>query len=389
VVREDDVRKNLLYAGTELGMYISWNGGSTWKPFQLNLPITPITDLKIHKGDLLVATMGRAFWILDDLGLIRQHNGVAEEVLKVYKPEDAIIGNWGSALNQTSATYKGSDEFMGVNPANGVVIYYQLPQLADSVHVSIEIKDETGKLIRKLSSKPDPHFRSYPGGPSAEPQLLKEKGINRFVWDMRYPTMRGVPEVYIESSFRGHKTVPGNYTVTITEGKNISKADFKILPNPYYNITPQEYAEYNTFMTTMEEKLNDMHKKVNDILKLREQVEQIVQELEGEKFKILKKTGENLKEKMKTWDDEMVQRKAKAYDDVDNFENKYTANFMFLINHCESDIPRVTKPSRERYEELMKQWSLLNTRALEIIEKDVPSYSKQLWEAGIGVVRLP
>ncbi|MFM8849139.1 MAG: WD40/YVTN/BNR-like repeat-containing protein [Cytophagales bacterium] len=389
VVREDDVRKNLLYAGTELGMYISWNGGTTWQPFQLNLPITPITDLKIHRGDLIVGTMGRAFWILDDLGLIRQHNGSVDESFKIYKPEDAIIGNWGSGMNQTSATNKGTDEFMGVNPANGVVIYYQLPTLPDTVHVTLEIKDEAGKLVRKLSSKPDSRFHSYPGGPSAEPKLPKEKGVNRFVWDMRHTTMTGVPEVYIESSFRGHKTVPGNYTITFSDGKNSTKTDFKILPNPHYNVTAQEYAEYNAFMSNMEEKLNDMHKKVNDILKMRNQVDEIVGALEGDKYKALKKTGNELSEKMKAWDDEMVQRKAKAYDDVDNFENKFTANFMFLINHSESDIPRVTKPNKDRYDELMKQWSSLNARAMEIIEKDVPTYSKQLWDAGIGAVRVP
>ncbi|MFM8912642.1 MAG: glycosyl hydrolase, partial [Flammeovirgaceae bacterium] len=201
--------------------------------------------------------------------------------------------------------------------------------------------------------------------------------------------MKGVPEVYIESSFRGHKTVPGSYSVTVSDGKNTSKAEFKILPNPYYNVTTQEYAGYNTFMLTMQEKLNDMHKKVNDILKMREQIEVITHELEGDQFKALKKTGEVLAEKMKAWDDEMVQRKAKAYDDVDNFENKFTANFMFLINHSESDMPRVTKPNRDRYEELMKQWDGLNARAMEIIQKDVPNYSKQLWDAGVGVVRVP
>jgi hypothetical protein len=195
--------------------------------------------------------------------------------------------------------------------------------------------------------------------------------------------------VYIESSFRGHKTVPGNYTVTISDGKNVTKTDFKVLLNPHYNVSPAEYAEYNTFMNMMEEKLNDMHKKVNDILKMRMQMEEIVHEMEGNKLKALKKTGEGLIEKMKAWDDDMVQRKAKAYDDVDNFENKFTANFMFLINHSESDIPRVTKPNRARYDELMKKWETLNARAMEIIQKDVPNYSKQLWDAGVGVVRVP
>lgn len=387
VVREDEVRKGLLFAGTELGMYVSWNGGNTWQPLQLNLPITPITDLKIHRGDLVVGTMGRAFWILDDLGLIRQHNGTTDESFKVYLPEDAVIGNWGSGLNRTSATYAGTDEFSGVNPANGVVLYYQLPKLPDSVHVTMEIKDASGKLVRILSSKADPSFHSYDGGPSPEPKLTKEKGLNRFVWDMRYATMTGAPEVYIESSFRGHKASPGTYSVTLSYGKNQSNAECKILPNPLYNLTAQEYADYHNFMSLMEETLNDMHRKVNSIYKTQNQLSDVLKELEGDKYAALKKTGNDLIQKMKVWDEEMVQRKAKAYDDVDNFENKFTANYLFLINHVESDIPRITKPSRDRNEELTKQWTNLQARAKEILEKDVHAFSRLLWDVGVGAVR--
>lgn len=387
VVREDEVRKGLLFAGTELGMYVSWNGGNTWQPLQLNLPITPITDLKIHRGDLVVGTMGRAFWILDDLGLIRQHNGTTDESFKVYPPEDAVIGNWGSGLNRTSATYTGTDEFSGVNPANGVVIYYQLPKLPDSVHTTLEIKDAAGKLVRTVSSKADPSFHLYDGGPSPEPKLTKEKGLNRFVWDMRYATMTGAPEVYIESSFRGHKASPGTYSVSLSYGKNQSNAECKILPNPLYNLTAQEYADYHNFMSLMEETLNDMHRKVNSIYKTQNQLSDVLKELEGDKYAALKKTGNDLIQKMKVWDEEMVQRKAKAYDDVDNFENKFTANYLFLINHVESDIPRLTKPSRDRNEELTKQWTNLQARAKEILEKDVPAFSRLLWDVGVGAVR--
>jgi len=387
VVREDEVRKGLLFAGTELGMYVSWNGGNTWQPLQLNLPITPITDLKIHRGDLVVGTMGRAFWILDDLGLIRQHNVTTDESFKVYLPEDAVIGNWGSGLNRTSATYTGTDEFSGVNPANGVVMYYQLPKLPDSVHVTMEIKDASGKLVRMLSSKADPSFHLYDGGPSPEPKLTKEKGLNRFVWDMRYATMTGAPEVYIESSFRGHKASPGRYSVNLSYGKNQSNTECKILPNPLYNLTAQEYADYHNFMSLMEETLNDMHRKVNSIYKTQNQLSDVLKELEGDKYAALKKTGNDLIQKMKVWDEEMVQRKAKAYDDVDNFENKFTANYLFLINHVESDIPRITKPSRDRNEELTKQWTNLQARAKEILEKDVPAFSRLLWDVGVGAVR--
>ncbi len=388
VVREDIARKGLLYAGTEKGIYISWNDGVSWQLFQLNLPVTPITDLMVKNDDLVVATSGRSFWILDDLGLLRQYKA-GQETFTLYKPEDLIYGNWGSPLNRTSEDFKGTDPLTGVNPANGVVVYYQLPKLADSVHITMEIKDADGKLVRRLSSQKDESFVSYPGGPPAEPTLPKAKGINRFVWDTRYPTMTGVPTAYVEGNFRGHKSPPGSYGLALKyEGKEL-KTDFKIVPNPLHETTQETFNEHNAFMLSMEETLNDMHRKINLILKMREQIESVLKEM-GDKTEYagIKKEGTALVDKMKAWDEDMVQRKSKAYDDVENFPNKFNANFLFLINETDSEIPRVNQPSRDRLAELTKEWSALDTRAKAIIETDVPAYTRKLWDVGIGAVNV-
>lgn len=388
VVREDIVRKGLLYAGTETGIYISWNGGTSWQPLQLNMPITPITDLMVKNDDLIVATSGRSFWILDDLGLIRQYKE-GNEAFTLYKPEDLIYGNWGSQLNKTSADFKGTDPFNGVNPANGVVLYYQLPKLADSVHISIEIKDAKGNVVRQLSSRKDELLNVYDGGPPADPTLPKTKGLNRFVWDTRYPTITGVPTAYMEGNFRGHKAAPGNYTLSLKYEWVALNTEFKILPNPLYDTKLETYNEHGNFMLNMEEALSGMHSKINTILKMREQIESVLKEM-GDKpvYTSLKKEGTTLVGKMKSWDEDMVQRKSKAYDDVDNFPNKFTANYLFLINETDSEIPRVNQPSRDRLAELTKEWNALEARAKTIIEADVPAYTKKLWDAGIGAVNV-
>jgi photosystem II stability/assembly factor-like uncharacterized protein len=143
VVREDDVRKDLLFAGTELGVFISWNGGTSWSPFQLNLPITPITDLRVHRGDLIAATSGRAFWILDDIGLIRQFKQDTTS-FTLFQSEPAILVNSSSDLDKTSAEFNGSSKLQGVNPASGVVLYYQLPDVKSDAILTLEIKDAMG-----------------------------------------------------------------------------------------------------------------------------------------------------------------------------------------------------------------------------------------------------
>lgn len=386
VVREDNVRRDLLFAGTEMGLFISWNGGIEWKPFQLNLPITPITDLRIHQGDLIAATSGRSFWILDDLGLIRQNKKQIDSLL-LYQSENPYLVNGGSELNSSSSEFKGANTLRGVNPSTGVVIYYYLPQLQSSEEITLEIKDAQGKTVRTFSSKADSTFQNYDGGPDEEPTLPKSKGLNRFVWDMRYPTITGVPNVYIESSFSGHKASPGKYTIHLKAGGRTLNSSVEILANPLYPTTPKMYQEYHEVMSGMEKEVNRMHILINEICGKREQLESILSALpSGEKYTSLKKEGNDLIQKMKAWDEEMIQRKSKAYDDVENFPNQFTANYLFMLNQTESDIPRVNKPSLDRLQELNKVWSGLLARAREILDKNIPALNKKLWDAGVGAV---
>ncbi len=382
VVREDENRKGLLYAGTETGIYISWNDGKKWQSFSLNMPVVPITDLIVKHGNLIVATAGRSFWVLDDLELIRQYKA---QSFGLYTPADAIIGSWGSQLNQTKLEFKGTSSHDGVNPANGVVIYYQL---SDTVEVTMEIKDAAGQLVRRLSSKKDKSFKSYPGGPSAAPLLPNKKGLNRFVWDMRYTGTIGAPKAYIEGNHRGHKVSPGVYSISLKSEQNEASAKANVLPNPNYSLTADDYKSYHEFMLSMENSLNDMHGKVNTILDMREQLEEVLEYMDTTANADLHEEGKNLVNKMTSWDEEMVQRKSKAYDDVENFPNMFTAEFIFLINQTESSIPRVNQPSRDRLVELTKQWQPLDARAREIMETDIPAFNKKLWDAGIGAVQM-
>ncbi len=382
VVREDEKQKELLFAGTETGIYISWNGGKKWQEFNLNLPVVPITDLMVKHGDLVVATSGRSFWVLDDLELIRQYR---TELFSLYKPEAAVLGNWSSPLNKTNSKFKGSAPSYGINPANGVVIYYQL---TDTTDLEMEIKDSTGRLVRSFSSKKDKSHQSYPGAPAAEPTLPKKRGLNRFVWDMRKKGIIGVPTAYLEGYLRGHKVIPGDYTIELRTGEDETTSTCTILPNPNYPLSAEDYREWGEYMLAMERTVTEMHQKVNTIFDLSRQVEDVLKHMDKDVLAALYEQGKGLVAKMKNWDELMVQRKSKSYDDTGNYPNKFTSEYLFLINQTESGIPRITEPSRVRLAELSVQWEVLSATADEIIETDIPAYNKQLWEAGIGAVRM-
>jgi len=386
VVREDDVRRDLLYAGTELGLFISWDAGKNWSPFQLNLPITPITDLRVHKGNLIAATSGRAFWILDDLNVLRQYRKDAP-ALSVYKPSDAYLINGSSELDDTSEEFTGANRLRGVNPATGVVIYYNLPELKKDDQISLEIKDADGNLVRAFSSKADEKYKKYDGAPPPEPVLAKNKGLNRFVWNTRYTTMPGVPFVDMEVSFPGHKAPPGRYSITLKSGSQTVTTEAEILANPLYPTDTATYREYHQVMFGMENELTTMHRMVNDLYDKQKQLESLIAAIPaGEKYASVKKDSEALLKKMKAWDEDMVQRKSKAYDDVENFPNKFTANYLFLINATESDIPRVNQPSLDRMKELNGQWAALKARGTEMLEKDIPALNRKMWDAGLGAI---
>ena len=338
VVREDQKRKDLLYAGTETGIYVSWNGGQSWESLQLNMPITPITDLKVHQGDLIVSTSGRGFWILDDLGLLNQFKDNSE-IVKLYTPEPALDGVWGSQLNGNGSD--GTNTFEGVNPANGMVIYYELPKLEESDVVTLEIRDSKNQLVNKISSKRDPNYRRWDGGPPPASTLSKEEGLNRFVWDFRYPIMSGIPDTYIEANFRGHRAIPGTYKLTLKAGGKTVSTDAVITKNPLYETQPGQYDEYDNIMKEMETKLTQMHDMVNLLYKAKDQIESTISKLDATKHKDVIEKGQQLVKDLTAWDEDMIQRKSKAYDDVENFPNKFTAEYIFLINQTESSIPRV------------------------------------------------
>jgi photosystem II stability/assembly factor-like uncharacterized protein len=384
VVREDVQQKDLLFAGTELGLYISWNGGASWSSFQLNLPIAPITDLKIHQGDLIAATSGRSFWILDDVNVIGQYKKDRKEPT-IYSPENAFLANGKSELDVTDDDFTGSTATAGVNPANGIVLYYHLAGLSKDTTISLEIKDEAGNLVRRFSSQKDSLYKKWDGGPSEDPALTTHNGLNRFVWNMRYPTLPGIPDVYYECSYGGHKAPPGKYTFNLKLGGQQVSTSAEILSNPLYSNGVENYKAYHQVMLDMENQFTQMHQLVNTIFAKREQLVQLLGTISTDpSFQSIQMEGAALVKKMKTWDEAMVQRKSKAYDDVENFPNKFSANYIFLINQTESDIPVVNNPSFELKKVLDAEWSVLKATATEILEKDVPALNKKLYAVGIG-----
>lgn len=388
VVREDQNTKGILYAGTELGVYISFNDGGNWESFQRNLPVTPITDLRVHQNDLIVATSGRSFWILDNLKLLSQYKNKTNQ-LTLYQPEDALYGSWGSPLNGNNSKFDGTQPFVGVNPANGVELYYYLPSIDKNIPLTLTISDTNGKVIRTLSSEKDTGYISHNGGgaPPA-PTLSKVKGLNRFVWNMNNDIVPSVPNVYIEAGFTGRRVMPGKYNYSLSMNNETVTTFGNIINNPLVKIDEKDFIEFDQYMGDMEANVTEMHHMVNTLYTAQEQIENLIATLKAENKMDLAHQGEALVTKMKAWDGDMVQRRSQAYDDVENFVNKFTAEYLFVMNQTNSSLPRVNLSNKNRKAELDAQWIQLKATGAELLNTELPVFNDALWSAGIGAIKL-
>ncbi|MES2647076.1 MAG: glycosyl hydrolase [Bacteroidota bacterium] len=391
-IREDDLQKDLLYAGTETGFYISSNGGKSWKQQQLNLPVTPITDLKVHQGNLIASTMGRSFWILDDLSILRQY--MARDVKKTFElftPETAYRVSGGSVLDGATDDEDGPALAynFGVNAASGVPLYYLLPAGADSLAVTLEIQNEKGKMVRKYSSKPDSKFVGFPGGPEEEPLLPAKAGMNRMVWDQRYATLPGVPNVFIEGSYAGRKAAPGKYKAILKAGKEEKTTTIMISADPRIQATQADYNAQEQTLLAVDDSIKSIHDKVNQMKVVRNQVNSLLDILTDTlTYKAVIDSGKSLNKQITTWEEKLVQPKAQSNDDIINFVNMLSADYIFLKGEMDSNIPFVTGGQQNRINELNALWQpLLNE--YDQIQKKITAFNALCREKGVEKITVP
>lgn len=393
VIREDDQQKGLLYAGTETGFYVSWNNGDKWTQLQLNLPVTPVTDLKVHQGNLLASTMGRAFWILDDLYMLRNYAKLASgNSLQLFGPATVYRVSGGSTLDgQVPDEEEGSDAaFSGVNAPAGVVFYYSLPKGTDSTHGVLTIYTEKGEIVRTFADTANPKFVEFPGGPGADQLLPKKPGLNRFVWDQRYSILPGVPTVFIEGSYEGHKAAPGKYTATLKFGNSSQSWSFVILPDPRIKATTADYQEQHDYLTRTENGVRDIHHAVLRLRVAKDQVSQLLSVIgKDSRYAEARETGETLLARMTKWEDELVQNKAKSNDDIINYINRLSADYIFLKGEMDTNIPYVTDGQKNQLNALDASWKPLKQEYDAIVNSGLPEFNAVCRKLGIERVMMP
>jgi photosystem II stability/assembly factor-like uncharacterized protein len=406
VIREDPNKKGLLYAGTETGMYISFDDGANWQSLQLNLPVTPITDLAIHKREkeLVAATQGRSFWIFDDLPMLHQmmdaggFNAAAQT--KLFKPKDAyrMPGGGGQSLPPTTT--------LGKNPANGVVVYYSLKAKPTS-DVVLEFLDSTGKSIRKFTARaPRPQPSPQPGAaqltapPEQLPPATEEEGffggaparvttdagLNRFVWDERYAEATRFPGMILwAGQTQGPRVVPGNYQVKLTVDGQTMTESFEVKSDPRLSTTAADYAKQLDLSLKIRDKLTETHNAIIQIRDVKKQVDDLVKRV-GPQSKPIADGGNALIRKMTEVEEALYQTKNQSSQDPLNFPIRLNNKLAALMGVVARSETPPNDQSIEVYNDLVRQIDAQLAKLAQIMKTDVPAFNQLVKDQNIPAI---
>lgn len=306
VLREDPKQKGLLYAGTETGMYISFNDGKNWKPFQLNLPIVPITDLIIKDDNLIVATQGRSVWIIDDLTVLHQLYAINKGNNILFRPKDTYRMRGGSR--------KGS-KTEGTNHANGVITYFYLKDSDEKDEVSLTYFDTKGDTIKTFSTK---HKK--------KDKLKVKKGTNQFVWNMTYDGAERLEGMILWwASLSGPRAIPGNYKVSLNVNDESIQQPFTVVADPRSESSLSEMQTQFDFIKDVNKTMDNAHKSIKKIRKINKQLSAFEsQYAANENVKELVEKAKALKDQFSEIEKALYQTKNRSGQDPLNFPIQLT-----------------------------------------------------------------
>ena len=387
-VREDPKRKGLLFAGTETGLYVSFNDGADWRALQLNLPTVPVHDLVIKNDDLVLATHGRAFWILDDIGPLRQFaDDLPKQDVHLFTPSTATRLHWGDEAPKPI--------LVGQNPPPGAIVYYFLKD-APKGEVTLEFLDGSGKSIRKFSSTKIEELDEPPDPDDKKPekQIKAEAGLNRFVWDMRYEGSTRIPDHYLfeqKDGSRGPLVVPGKYQVRLTVDGKSQTQPFEVKLDPRVNTSQADLQKEFDLLLNIRDQLSKVHNAVNQIQDVRSQVDGLKRRLpENVSTKPVTNAAGDLDQKLLSLRDDMIQMKIKANEDSLAFPPKIDGKLAFLFMTIdESSDTAPTEAAFQEFDKLKKQSDDFLARWDELQRTDLANFQKMVANQNIQAIVVP
>ena len=389
-VREDPKKRGLLYAGTETGVFVSFDDGANWRSMQLNLPTTPVHDLIVKNGDLVLATHGRSFWILDDISPLRQFtDDVAKQDLHLYAPATAY------RMQNPDQDDIPKPVLVGQNPPAGAVFYYFLKDKPKG-GTTVEILDSSQKAIRKYSSEKTEELDEplNPDDKKPEKQIKPEAGLNRVVWDMYYQGADRVPDYYVyeyKDGLMGPLALPGKYEVRVTANGKSETAPFEVKLDPRVKVADEDLQKQFDLGLQIRDELTRVYDAVNQIQDVRVQVEGLKKRLpENVSTKAVVGAAADLDQKLLSVRDELIQAKVKSNEDSLAYPQKVDVKLAYLataVGQGADSAP--TEAEFQEFDKLKKQADESLSRWAEIERTDLAAFDRLMAGRNIEAIVVP
>jgi len=373
VVREDPERPGLLYAGTEFGTYVSFGDGAHWQSLQQNLPTTPITDLKVHRSDLVVATQGRSFWVMDDLTPLRRlTDSVAAAEAHLFAPRDPHQFNVRAFRGDRAPT----------PPPDGAVIHYAFETPPDTT-VTLEILDDQDEVVRRYTAEP--------GADDAE--LPVDAGLNRFVWDLTYPGPDVVDDAVMSlSSTGGFPAPPGTYHVRLEAGDWSARRSFDVQKDPRVDDVSQEDLQARFELARQaRNRLTEVHDAIRTLRSVRSQAAAAAERAArtDAAADTIQARARRLQQKLTDLETTLMQTKNESPQDPINFPPQLDNQWAYLYTHVIGAYARPTEGSYERFDDLVDQTEPLLARLDTLLSQDLADLNAALRAADVPAVQPP
>ncbi len=369
VVRADPKRQGLLYAGTETGMYLSFDDGASWSPFQMNLPIVPITDLALKNDNLIAATQGRSFWLIDDLTPLHQLNStIAASNFHLFKPMPSYrVGGFASNNTRTS----------GKNHPGGVMMHFYFKNKLDSGDVvTLEIMEQDGDVIKKYASN----------AKERNEKLNVKEGSNRFIWNMRYPNAKNFKGLIMwAASLNGPRALPGTYRARLTYNEQSVETEFEILADPRSTSTMEDMKAQFDFLISVRDKLTETHEGIVQIREARGQINDWNSKIDDDN---IKKAAKEVLSKMKAIEEELYQTKNKSRQDPLNYPIRLNNKLGHLNSLMGRGDFRPTDQAVAFKEEVTGKIDEQLQKLKAIIDNDIPNLNRMIRETNVDPIKV-
>ncbi|MDE3229864.1 MAG: glycosyl hydrolase, partial [Chloroflexota bacterium] len=423
VIREDPARRGLLYAGTETGVYVSFDDGLNWQPLQFNLPVVPIHDLEVKGDDLIAATHGRSFWVMDDLSVVRQWSDVPRDgAIHLFSPRTTVkfagSGGFdsppGAGVNftHTGVGYVAYREVAqaggekrrvfldcGQNPPDGVAISYLLRAKPEG-EATLTFLDASGREIKRFTSEERKTRRARAGDLKLitgvevrtrdEPRVAIEAGLNRFTWDMRYPDGEWVDGYVTDSGIlSGPVAAPGHYQARLTVGDQSQTVTFEIAKDPRINATQEELDAQFTLLCQIRDKVSEIHQAINQLTSIRQQLSEWTdraRELKAPNHEELARQTAALSEQLGAIEGALIETRAAEDDDTLRFPVKLNVKLAALMSVVASADAAPTRQAREVFAALCAQADSQLARLRALRDGELAAINTLIREANLPAV---